>query len=323
MTNGASELDLDDLKASWKKRVGELGEEAGRIFHGRSGGHGILDWVTVDSYPPIFVLASYGPMPQTILQRLSELLIEIGREVGWSESPRFAVLHQSRSGASVLWRAFWGAIPETHEATYLGLKFELSLGSQQNTGIFMDMQCGHERVMALAKGCRVLNLFAYTCSFSLMALQSGALQVVNVDVSRAALATGRRNHLLNGIDPKRARFLPHNVMKSMSAFRRMAPFGLVVADPPSNQAGRFEARRDYPKLARNLTTIMAPGGHLLACLNAPYIDLEEMIAWFSPHHFHLVQRLGRPAAYGEQRPGEDLKILHFHYQSGTSPKVPN
>lgn len=53
---------------------------------------------------------------------------------------------------------------------------------------------------ASAAGLRVLNLFAYTCGFSVAAIAGGAARVVNLDMSRPALSRGRDNHRLNGHD---------------------------------------------------------------------------------------------------------------------------
>lgn len=66
---------------------------------------------------------------------------------------------------------------------------------------------------------KVLNLFAYTCAFSVAALKGGADEVVNMDMSKGALAIGKQNHLLNGLTAG-ARFLGHDIFKSWGKLKK-------------------------------------------------------------------------------------------------------
>ena len=86
----------------------------------------------------------------------------------------------------------------------------------------------------------VLNLFAYTCAFSVVALQAGARLVVNVDMGQGTMATGQQNHQINGITAG-ASFLVHDIFKAWGKINRSGPYGLVIVDPPSYQKGSFIA----------------------------------------------------------------------------------
>lgn len=66
------------------------------------------------------------------------------------------------------------------------LKFEILLGKQQNTGLFLDMQPLRVWLKENSKDKKVLNLFSYTCSLSVVALAGGARSVVNVDLSKSS-----------------------------------------------------------------------------------------------------------------------------------------
>ena len=94
------------------------------------------------------------------------------------------------------------------------------------------MRHGRRLIREIGRGKRVLNLFAYTCSLSVAALAGGASRVVNLDLSKTALRTGRQNHITNQIDPRKAVFLPFDVMKSFGRLKREGPFDLVIVDPP-------------------------------------------------------------------------------------------
>ena len=94
----------------------------------------------------------------------------------------------------------------------------------QNSGIFLDMYAGRAWLadyVGQRQHCKVLNLFAYTCAFSLVACQAGADLVVNVDMSAGVLKQGQKNHHLNKFSNS-VRFLKHNVMKSFGKLSRIA-----------------------------------------------------------------------------------------------------
>ena len=93
-----------------------------------------------------------------------------------------------------------------------GLKYQLDIGRNQNFGLFLDMRLGREWVQQHAKHKNVLNLFAYTCGFSVAAIDGGADQVVNVDMARASLSKGRDNHRLNEHNLNQVKFLAYDIL---------------------------------------------------------------------------------------------------------------
>ena len=156
----------------------------------------------------------------------------------------------------------------------------------------------------------MLNLFAYTCAFSVVARLAGVQQVVNVDMAAGALATGQQNHRLNGITSG-ASFLPHDVFNSWGKLGRGGPYDLVVLDPPSFQKGSFVATKDYPRLLRRLPGLLAPGGHALLCLNAPELGeafLRDGLA-AEARGLQVVERLANPPAFADASPDRALKVL--------------
>jgi 23S rRNA (cytosine1962-C5)-methyltransferase len=174
------------------------------------------------------------------------------------------------------------------------------------------------RLTATGQPVRVLNLFAYTCAFSVVARAAGAHHVLNVDMSHAALATGERNHQLNGLVAAQgeatqgsASFLPHDIFKSWGRITRGGPYQLVIVDPPSYQKGSFVAGKDYPRLLRRLPTLLAPGGHALLCLNAPEIatqTLLDQLADCAPD-LHFIKRIPNPPAFADRDEDRSLRVL--------------
>jgi 23S rRNA (cytosine1962-C5)-methyltransferase len=169
---------------------------------------------------------------------------------------------------------------------------------------------GRRWVRAHARGQAVLNLFAYTCAFSVVALQGGATSVINLDMAAGALAIGQRNHALNGVQAG-ARFLAHNLFHSWGKVSRLGPYGLVIVDPPAYQKGSFVARKDYPRLLRRLPELLAPGGRALLCLSAPELPLAFLQAGLAQEAPSLVveQRLPNPQVFADVADDRALKVL--------------
>lgn len=94
------------------------------------------------------------------------------------------------------------------------------------------MRYGRKWVLENSKNKRVLNLFAYTCGFSVSAIAGNAQSVVNLDMAKAALSKGRVNHQLNEHDLRKVRFLGYDLFKSWGKVKKFGPYDLIIIDPP-------------------------------------------------------------------------------------------
>jgi 23S rRNA (cytosine1962-C5)-methyltransferase len=127
-------------------------------------------------------------------------------------------------------------------------------------------------VRELSSGRDVLNLFSYTCSFSVAAALGGARRVTSVDTAARALARGVENFRLNGLDPEKHAFVRQDAVDYLErAARRGARFDVIVLDPPSfatrDKSKVLSVGRDYAELARRALAVLAPSGSLLAVTN--------------------------------------------------------
>ncbi|MCM2347804.1 MAG: class I SAM-dependent methyltransferase [Acidovorax soli] len=303
----------------------QLPTDAQRIFHGRGGMHPGCEQWTLDAYPPVFVLTSFLPAGDeteaqllaigTALARRWEVLAP-GLPLNWVFQCRNEAL---RTQGRTETRLMAGGVPEPHAVTEQGSQFKVHVLRGQNHGLFLDMAEGRRWVRDYAAarsadryGLKVLNLFAYTCAFSVVALQAGAKNVVNVDMGHGAIAIGQQNHQLNGISTG-ASFLAHDIFSSWGKITRSGPYGLVIVDPPSYQKGSFVATKDYARLMRRLPDLLAPGGHVLLCLNAPELGvdfLRDQMRALAPE-LVLVERVANPAVFADVDEDRALKVLVY------------
>lgn len=167
------------------------------------------------------------------------------------------------------------AAPREVEIFEEGVPYLVRLGDGLSTGIFLDQRDNRRLVRELAAASpRVLNLFSYTCAFSLVAALGGAAQTTSVDASLAALERGRASFVHAGVPVGPGS--PH-VFAAEDAFAWLARagvkgarFDLVVLDPPSyssTKKRRFVAESDYGELVASAARVLAPGGKILACCN--------------------------------------------------------
>ncbi|MDR7308375.1 class I SAM-dependent methyltransferase [Rhodoferax saidenbachensis] len=294
----------------------DLPADAQRIFHGRGGLHPGCEHWTLDAYPPVLVLTSFQPVDDAALATIGTALA-----ARWAQRAPGQALNwvfQCRAEGQTDTRLMAGAVPDPHVVSEAGTLYKVYVLRGQNHGLFLDMAEGRrwvrQHVAAHPKtyAFKVLNLFAYTCAFSVVALQAGAKQVVNVDMGQGALAIGQQNHRLNGFNTG-ASFLAHDIFKTWGKITRGGPYDLVIVDPPSYQKGSFVATKDYARLVRRLPELLAPEGHALVCLNAPELDtafLQTHLQEQAPT-LRFVQRLPNPATFADASPERALKVLLY------------
>ena len=292
----------------------EVPAEAQRVFHGRGGLFPGCEQWSLDCFPPVWLLTSFQPVTDDELAPIHAALAQ-----RWSElapgQPLNLVL-QIRDDARADTRVLAGAVPDPHEVDAQGARYRVHLLRGLNHGLFLDMAEGrrwvYEHVAARPGLKKVLNLFAYTCAFSVVALQAGARQVINVDMSGAALSIGKQNHQLNGLSSG-ASFLPHDIFSSWGTISRRGPYDLIIVDPPSHQKGSFVAEKDYAKLMRRLPDLLALDGHALLCLNSPRLSadfLQAQMAELAPE-LTFVERLTNPATFADVDVERALKVLVY------------
>ncbi len=299
-------MNIEELQTHIQKSSANTEQEFKRLFHGRGGLYEGWRHLTIDSIDSIISVALYFQEESE-----SELLAMLKKFVTESQYTTLVVQRRYIKGAPS--EVLIGALDEDIFVVENGMKIKLNLLSNKNSGYFPDMKKGREFVKENAKDKRVLNLFSYTCAFSLAAKFGGAYEVINVDMSKGALSTGKANHALNSIDPRGISYLPYNILKSFSSLKRKGPYDMIIIDPPTFQRGSFEATKDYEKIIKKLPQIASEDCLLLSCLNSP--DLEsvfiiDMMKEWAPS-FQFVKRLENLEEFASADEKRSLKNLVF------------
>ncbi len=216
-----------------------------------------LPGLVVDRYGPLAVLRLYAAAWRPYLGAITALLAALdGVRTVYR---RYGVARvDGREGGE---RLAGAPAPEVLVVRESGLKLLVRPGLGQKTGLFLDQRGARRRAGALARGARVLNLFAYSGGFSLYAAAGGASRVHSVDVSAGAMEDARAIFRLNGIDPDAHVFEVADVFRWEAGER----FDVVISDPPGLARGRkadAAARVAYRDLAARSGGWVAPAGLL-------------------------------------------------------------
>ena len=283
-------------------------EQCRRLFHGRGHAYPGFEHINVDWLPPVALITLYKEDERDRLEKLADYLIS-------SLPGCHSVQVQYRCRQKAPFELLRGEVIDKLIVDETGLQYQLRLGVTQNSGLFLDMRNGRNWVREHARGKKVLNLFAYTCSLSVAALAGDAQHVVNIDVSKAALSRGRDNHRLNHQDTRRVTFQGVDIFKSFSRIKKYGPYDLLICDPPSLQKGSVDIKRDYKKIIRRIPEFMNPGSLLMLCLNAPELSESFLLDTVADEctDCRFVEKIPTPEVFREAVPGKGLKVLLFEY----------
>ncbi len=287
--------------------------EIRRLFHGRGQRWEGLEQITCDWLQGQLVVNLFKEVEDEFLDALKDGLIQLSESPLWQQRSGTCILLQHRYADGAPSQVLCGELDAKPMVTESGLKYQLDIGRNQNFGLFLDMRLGRDWVRARAANKNVLNLFAYTCGFSVAAIAGGADKVVNVDMAKGSLAKGRENHKVNDHNMNKVSFLGHDIFKSWGKIKKSGPYDLIIIDPPSFQKGSFALTKDYKKILRRLPDLLAEGGEVLACVNSPMVTsdflIEEMKVEASDLQFQY--RLDNPPEFADINPESALKALVF------------
>lgn len=167
-----------------------------------------------------------------------------------------------------------GASKEFFTVQEYGVKFQVNLSDYLDTGLFLDHRETRRYVASVASGKRILNLFAYTCSFSVHAAAAGAIYTKSVDMSNTYTDWGRENFILNSIPLKSHPIIREDCLKFFDQeIRTGMKYELIIIDPPTISRSKkmdqmFDVQTDYIFLIEKALQLLASGGTIYFSTNS-------------------------------------------------------
>jgi len=146
------------------------------------------------------------------------------------------------------------------------LQYGIDFGGGYSVGLFVD-QRENRRFVRRVGPKRLLNCFAYTCSFSVAAASVGA-NTVSVDLSHKSLERGRENFALNSLPTAGHRFITDDVFDVLPRLvRKGEKFDMIVLDPPTFSRSRrgktFQVQSDFETLLLSALEVADRDSHIL------------------------------------------------------------
>ncbi|HVV83267.1 MAG TPA: class I SAM-dependent methyltransferase, partial [Kofleriaceae bacterium] len=178
-----------------------------------------------------------------------------------------------------------GPVPERVRIHEGPARFDVDVRHGQKTGFFLDQRANRARVAELARGAEVVNLFAYTGGFSVLAGLAGAARVTSVDLAAPAMAAADLHWREQGLPADRHQAVTADAFAFLEeAAARGRRWDVTIVDPPSfaaSEAARPQALAAYTRLNRLALLCTRPGGLLVSASCSSHVheaDLRAVVA---------------------------------------------
>lgn len=214
------------------------------------------------------LLRSLPRVARTYRDLLGVRTVKVRRRVKERHAKNDAGAQSPRATETLLGQA----VPDEVVIIERGLKFAIR-PHEASVGLFLDQRDNRTRLREMAAGKDVLNLFAYTCGFSVAAAAGGAGSTVSVDLSPRHLEWGWSNFSLNGLELHHHQFIRSDATGYVRRAQRQGKeFDVIVLDPPSFAHGRkarqsFSIERDLASLITSALALLRSEGDMLVSTN--------------------------------------------------------
>lgn len=270
--------------------------DALRIVNGAADG---FPGLTIDKFGDRYQMQFFGPELLTSKTEIVEALAALFNPICVVTKERLSSSGKSLENApmDVVVGSREDAVGTVREGN---ANFHVDLLDTINPGLFLDMRHVRleveDRFRAMSgaspahladlanlensaqTGLRFLNLFSYTCSFSVHARLGGAAVATNADISGKILDKGRENYALNGLDLRPGEFFRGNAIEYVLwAQKKGLRFDGIVLDPPSFarfKGFNFNVREHLMPLVADCATLLNPGGFFMVSSNYSEFNLS-------------------------------------------------
>ena len=194
-----------------------------------------------------------------------------------------------------------------------GLKFEINLSDYVDVGLFLDQRITRNYLKKHAKGKRILNLFAYTGSFSVYARSGKALSTTTVDLNPNYIEWAKRNFEHNHFKLRPSdRFITANCLAFLKQEATHHRYDWIICDPPTFSDSKkmtkaFDVNRDYPALIKDCVKCLAPGGKLIFSTNSRNFKWQHALFSDSIH----IENITTKMCDEDFKAQNHLKVFHI------------
>ncbi len=268
-----------------------------RLFNSEGDG---LSGLTIDVFGDVLVVSSSAFWVESSRTMVEDVLRELlsPREIIWF-SPKKPLQQDG-----------WEAPPTPRQAASVqvkeaGVHFQIDFQQTQKTGLYCDQRENHQRIAALAKGKRVLDLYCFTGGFALHAAKAGAAAVTAIDSSGPAIAQATQNAALNSLT--NIEFMEADAKECLAM---SANYDIIILDPPKLVPSRKHLNRavqHYRFLHREIFNHSRPGTLLLTCNCSSALELD--------HFMHIISE----SAIASQK---HIRILGTYGAAPDHPMLP-
>lgn len=248
--------------------------DAYRVVNGAADG---FPGLTLDKFGDRYQIQFFGPELLGQKNAVAAAIADVFSPVCLVAKDRLSKAGKSLENANmeVLVGRPEDSVGQVHEGSAL---FNIDLLDTINPGLFLDMRHVRLEVGKRCAGRRFLNLFSYTCSFSVHARLGGAEIATNADISGKILDKGRENYRLNGLDLRPGEFFRGNAIEYVHwAQKKDLKFDGIVLDPPSFarfKGANFNVREHLMPLVADCATILNPEGFFMVSSNYSEFNLS-------------------------------------------------
>ena len=161
-----------------------------------------------------------------------------------------------------------------------GCKLLVNLNDYLDTGLFLDHRPVRQKIQHLAHGKRFLNLFCYTGTATMHAVQGGAHNSLSVDMSATYLSWGKKNLALNGFSDQVHKFEQHDCMEFIKHHK--GEYDLIFLDPPTfsnskKMIGVLDVQRDHAWMIHRVMDLLSEDGLLIFSTNYRRFELDDKV----------------------------------------------
>ncbi|MBT4998674.1 bifunctional 23S rRNA (guanine(2069)-N(7))-methyltransferase RlmK/23S rRNA (guanine(2445)-N(2))-methyltransferase RlmL [Oceanospirillaceae bacterium] len=161
-----------------------------------------------------------------------------------------------------------------------GCKLLVNLNDYLDTGLFLDHRPVRQKIQHLAQGKRFLNLFCYTGTATMHAVQGGAHNSLSVDMSATYLSWGKKNLALNGFSDQVHQFEQHDCMEFIKHHK--GEYDLIFLDPPTfsnskKMIGVLDVQRDHAWMIHRVMDLLSEDGLLIFSTNYRRFELDDKV----------------------------------------------